>query len=177
MKKITIIVFFLTFGGYIYFNYSDIRTVSMNKTESVKILFNQQKINETIKMKQQIEVSLQKNKEIIRAVPSIELIQQEISKNPHGLPNSMVTFSKTVSGYMKRSYKSETDAKKAFRFLMSCSVTNPSKVQRSIRTYCYVNLLRLRKQYPKLWSGAFMAGKELVAIDVKALAEETLGGI
>lgn len=82
--------------------------------------------------------------------PTLEKINDEVSKDPHTRPHSLLEFASDLAPKMRKAYESEELASTFFRELRECALnsTNPE----TIRQICLSNAKLLFEKYPSFES-------------------------
>lgn len=84
-------------------------------------------------------------------IPTQELLRDEIQKDPHSTPPSLLEFANDLTPRLKRALRSEQDASRFFGELRECAESDQSRaVPLTVQAICLSNALVLTDRYPNL---------------------------
>ncbi len=80
--------------------------------------------------------------------PSRDAVREEVAKNPHGTPHSMIEFSGRLAARMEQALENEEEAGKLFSELENC-VRAADATTLPVRAVCLSNANRLGLRWPE----------------------------
>lgn len=134
------------------------RQQQTEKPEAVKLESQNNKINPNIS-----SFELENFRD---SLPSLELIKEEVQKDPHSTPNSLITFAKKLGPLMEKALKNLTNAEMLADELQDCAMDE--SIIHSARATCVANMERLAERH-QIFEERAEQIKKNVSSDVRTL--------
>ncbi|MCC7443033.1 MAG: hypothetical protein IT285_15475 [Bdellovibrionales bacterium] len=104
--------------------------------------------------------------------PSVESLREEVARNPHGTPPSLLLYAQRMADRMEAAMQTGDEADRLFAELEDCVRSPTERVTIQVQVVCYTNAGRLSRKYGGRFKERFenlVASAPTVASMVKAM--------
>ena len=100
--------------------------------------------------------------------PNVETYREEVKRNPHHTPPSIIRFAALLAPHITRGMKDVNEAEKVFNYLQDCALEK-NTVPVSSRAFCVSTAEGFAKRFPQSYESRYQTLKNRVDQDVAEL--------
>ncbi len=105
--------------------------------------------------------------------PNSEDLKNELSKESHSTPPSLMGFARDMVPHVQRALTVESYSESVFSYLVDCALDNAGEsLSESARASCYMNAFKIAQQYPDKYKTKFETLKSNLPERIKELVSD-----
>jgi hypothetical protein len=105
--------------------------------------------------------------------PQMEEITEEVQRNSHSTPKSLMNFARNIVPHVQRALTVESYSESVFEYLTNCALDNEgTRLSESARASCYMNAFKISQRYPEKYKSKFDSLKSNLPDRIKSLVSD-----